>query len=140
VGFHTKQCPDNTLTDSEGYQVWGPDEESAPEWTCPDRPDEFRLVTLISRHAIGLRTTIVGDLNCNDIPYEIGDAVVFINYLVFGESELCGGECASIPDCETYQTDASDINGDGYFWTVADLVMLLNIINGYDYPASKASL
>jgi hypothetical protein len=140
VGFHTKQCPDNTLTDSEGYQVWGPDAVSAPEWTCPDRPDEFRLISLISRHAIGLRTTTVGDLNCNDIAYEIGDAVVFINYLVFGASTLCEGECADVPDCETYQTDASDINGDGYFWTVADLVMLLNIINGYDYPASKADV
>jgi hypothetical protein len=142
VNFHTKTCQDNTLTDSDGYDVWGPDPESAPEWTCPGRPLANKLVYLWGGHAIGLRTVPVGDLNCNNIATEIGDAVVFINYLVYGEDALCQGECSdpSIPDCVAYQTEASDINGDGYYWTVADLVMLLNIINGFDYPASKTEV
>lgn len=137
-GFQTTDCGDNVLTSADGYTTWGPDTLSAPDWSCPQRPESLRIVRLTQRAGIGIREISDGDLNCNTIPYEIGDAVVFINYLVYGEDALCKEAC-QFEGCIEFQTEASDINGDGYTWTVADLVMMLNIINGHDYPTSTAS-
>jgi hypothetical protein len=143
INFHTKTCQDNILTDSDGYLVWGPTLDDAPEWTCPERDADMRAVCLLGGHAIGLQTVTVGDLNCNGIAMEIGDAVVFINYLVFGSDALCDQPCVDMygdPECYAAQGEASDINADGFDWTVADLVTLLNVINGFDYPSSKAEV
>jgi hypothetical protein len=128
--FVTADCRDNTLSDSTGYVLWGPDTLTAPEWTCPDRPDSLRAVTQIGRYGIRHETVDVGDLNCNGIPFEVGDAVVFVKYMTDGESALCQGQCREIPDCIEHQTSASDVNQDGVSWNVSDLVRLLNLING----------
>jgi hypothetical protein len=119
--FHTKDCGDNVLSSSDGYTVWGPDDESDQnEFACPDRPAELRLVHLIGGAGVGIRTVEIGDINLNGIAYEIGDAILFVQYLMNGTSVLVDVEL---------QTSNSDINEDGVFWSVADLVMLLNIIN-----------
>jgi hypothetical protein len=70
-------------------------------------------------------TVTVGDINLNGIAYEIGDAIVFVQYLM--------GAPLTNPEL---QTSNSDINGDGVFWSVGDLVMLLNIINDNGGKAS----
>lgn len=131
--FYTANCADNTLTDSTGYVLWGPDTAAAPDWTCPQRPDSLRLISLIGGCGISPWTIDRGDINCNGIPFEIGDAVVFINYLFYEEDALCQGDCANLFDCVEYQTRNSDINNDGAYWNVSDLVMLLNIVNGVWY-------
>ncbi len=63
-----------------------------------------------------------GDINLNNIPYEIADAVLYSNYFVYGlkvfKINLAG------------QIAASDVNGDGLTLSVSDLVLLLRIING----------
>lgn len=64
----------------------------------------------------------IGDLNLNDLPYEIADVVLFSNYLVYGMQAL------NI-DPEL-QAAVSDINGDGYVLTPADMIALIDIIRG----------
>lgn len=59
---------------------------------------------------------IYGDININGLPYEIGDAVVFMNYFM-GETEFNRRQYAN-----------SDCNRDGAQATIADLVYLLRVI------------
>jgi len=119
--FHTKDCGDNVLSSSDGYTVWGPDTLSGQnEWACPERPDSLRIVHLIGGAGVGIRTVEIGDINLNGIGYEVGDAILFVQYLMNGEGVLIEPEL---------QTSNSDINEDGVFWSIADLVMLLNYIN-----------
>lgn len=55
-----------------------------------------------------------------------------------GNSALCHEDC-DFPGCIEYQSFASDINGDGYIWTIADLVALLHCVNGFTTPPATAS-
>jgi hypothetical protein len=72
-----------------------------------------------------------GDLNLNEIPYEIADAVLFSNYFVYGlgvfHINLQG------------QIAASDVNADGITLSVADLVYLIRVICGDAFPTVKLS-
>lgn len=120
--FYTGDCTDNILSSSDGYTVWGPDSSSVPSETCPDRPDSLKAVNLAGGSGIGFLEVIAGDINLNGVPYEVGDAIVFVNYLVHGPGILVD---------PPRQTFASDVNKDGYPWTVADLVTIINVINGY---------
>jgi len=69
-----------------------------------------------------------GDLNLNDIPNEIADAVLYTSYFIYGLSvfniNLHG------------QIAASDVNNDGRVLTIGDLVYLVRIITGDElgYP------
>jgi hypothetical protein len=72
-----------------------------------------------------------GDLNLNEIPYEIADAVLFSNYFVYGLGVLhinLQGQIA-----------ASDVNADGITLSVADLVYLIRVIRGDAFPTVKLS-
>ncbi len=62
-----------------------------------------------------------GDLNLNNLAYEIADAVMFTNYFIEGLSafEYVEGAIA-----------ASDVNADGIPLTVSDLVYLLRVVVG----------
>jgi len=70
-----------------------------------------------------------GDVNLNGIPNEVGDAVVFANYLLFGL-------CAFIIN-EQGQTEASDVDGDGVPLTVQDYAYLCGIMKGIFQPLPK---
>jgi len=70
-----------------------------------------------------------GDINLNEIAYEIADAVLFSNYFVFGLSVFhinLEGQIA-----------ATDVNGDGITLSVADLVYLIRVIRGDASPYVK---
>ncbi len=71
----------------------------------------------------------VGDININNVAYEIADAVMFTNYFVNGlaafESHIEGSIAAS------------DTNKDGLTLTVADLVYLIRVIIGDAQPYAK---
>ncbi len=61
-----------------------------------------------------------GDLNLNEYPYEIADAVLYANYFIYGD------EVFDI----NYQMQllASDVNQDGFYPSIADFVFLIRII------------
>jgi hypothetical protein len=61
---------------------------------------------------------IYGDININGYPYEIGDAITFMNYFM-GEVEFNKRQYAN-----------SDCNQDGIQATISDLVFLLGVISG----------
>ena len=70
-----------------------------------------------------------GDINLNEIPNEIGDAVLFSNYFIYGPSVF-------ITNLEG-QVAATDVNNDGKVLTVGDLVYLIRIITGDAAPYTK---
>lgn len=72
-----------------------------------------------------------GDLNLNNLPYEIADAVLFTNYFIYGPSVF---------DINYQgQVSASDVNNDGRSLTVGDLVYLIRILTGDAQPFEKLS-
>ncbi|MDF1543773.1 MAG: T9SS type A sorting domain-containing protein [bacterium] len=70
-----------------------------------------------------------GDINLNEVPYEIADAVLFSNYFVYGISVFVKNPAG--------QTAATDVNADGLTLTVADLVELIRVIIGDANPTPK---
>lgn len=68
-----------------------------------------------------------GDLNLNGIANEIGDAVLYTNFFIHGQSVWD-------PVWKDVQLLASDINDDGLVLTIADLVYLIRIITGDEQP------
>lgn len=95
------QMSENSLSDSSGYIVYHP------------AIDEGGV------HFIGLDDILIGDINLNQYPYEIGDAVIFAEYLI---------DPLGHPFNHT-QRLASDCNQDRIPATIADFVYLLNVIN-----------
>jgi Secretion system C-terminal sorting domain len=71
----------------------------------------------------------VGDLNLNNISNEIGDAVLYSNYFIYGMSVFTVNQQG--------QVAASDVNNDGKVLTVGDLVYLIRIITGDAVPYTK---
>jgi FlgD Ig-like domain len=70
-----------------------------------------------------------GDINLNEISYEIADAVLYSNYFIYGLGVFkinIGGQIA-----------ASDVNADGLTLSVADLVQLIRVIVGDAEPIPK---
>jgi hypothetical protein len=72
------------------------------------------------------------DLNLNGIPYDVGDAVIYENYFIYGSSVLDPD-----PVRRQAQIAASDCNGDGLSLTVADLVTLIRVLTGDASPLPK---
>lgn len=70
-----------------------------------------------------------GDLNLNDIGYEVADWVIYGSYFLQGLDALT-------LDVEA-QTAASDVNADGLTLTIRDYIYLLRIIIGDTYPIPK---
>ncbi|KPJ49812.1 hypothetical protein AMJ40_04650 [candidate division TA06 bacterium DG_26] len=142
--FRFRGCGDNILSDPTGYVIYGPKDADRPAWLnyCPYIPT-YAIIDLYDCNdgcaGLGIMSVTVADLNCNDMACDVGDAIVFVNYLMHGGSALCQGECASMPNCAELQAKASDINGDGYYWTIADLVGLLNCINDNGGKAAPPS-
>jgi len=72
-----------------------------------------------------------GDVNLNNVPYEIADAVVFTNYFIYS--------FAAFTVNVNGQIAATDINADGYTLTLGDLVYLIRVISGDANPLPKVS-
>ncbi|MCK4573924.1 MAG: T9SS type A sorting domain-containing protein, partial [candidate division Zixibacteria bacterium] len=68
-----------------------------------------------------------GDINLNEVAYEIADAVLYSNYFIYG----LGVFTVNLEG----QIAASDINADGLTLSVADLVYLVRVVVG-DAPAT----
>jgi hypothetical protein len=65
------------------------------------------------------------DINLNGVPYEIADAVAFVNCMMSPRS------------CSIASIVASDCNGDGMPMSIADLVYLIRVIVGDAVPYPK---
>jgi hypothetical protein len=61
---------------------------------------------------------LVGDINLNGLAYEVGDAVRFTNYFIYGQQMAL----------DATQMANSDCNGDGLRATIADLVYLIMVL------------
>lgn len=97
---------DNTVTDSSGYYLVHPYLDSG--WIQVLDPQDI----------------IVGDINVNGIPWEVSDVVLFGNH--FMDPELY--------PFNPVQRAASDTNGDGFPSSLADLIFLINIVDGIIPP------
>ncbi|MEW6050862.1 MAG: cohesin domain-containing protein [Candidatus Zixiibacteriota bacterium] len=102
VFFDTPVYNDNTMKDSVGVKI----------------PQTGIAYTngLVMINSIGV--VRIGDINLNGIPFEIADAVNFTNHFM---------NPTAYP-FDALQFANSDVNGDGYVATVADLVRLINVI------------
>jgi hypothetical protein len=110
VEFLNLDGTDNTVTDSTGYLLVHP--EQTPGFVSVIGPDDI----------------LTGDINLNGVPYEVGDAVLFVNHIL---------NPSQFP-FNAIQMEASDINADGLPETIADLVLLINIVNGNVIPPKIA--
>ncbi len=108
IRFLTNDSNDNMLSDTTGYLLIHPNLDDG--WV----------------HAIDPEDVVVGDINLNEMAWEIADAVLLANYLVDPENY----------PLSPIQLIASNTNGDGDDGTVADLIFLLNVILG-DYAPPR---
>ncbi len=86
---------------------------------------------LWAAHGIPEYPYILSDVNCDRQAYTVDDAVFWIEYIK-EHIDIADDDC---PDEE--QEIASDLNGDGHYWTIADLCYLVNIINGSVGPPQE---
>ena len=63
---------------------------------------------------------LIGDINLNSVPFEVGDIVYFTNYFIDPASYPLDGD----------RWGNSDINQDGRPGTIGDLIYLINIVSG----------
>ena len=92
----------NVLSDSTGYMTYHPDIHPG-------------LINFMDNGNI-----LIGDVNLNGYPYETGDVVVYVDHLV---------NPVAHPFNPT-QRFASDCNQDGIPESIADLIYMINRING----------
>lgn len=136
VGFCSYDCGDNTISSKDGNTLFLPFEGATlgPDYNMEAcllaKPGHFAQQFIIfCQGAICIDTPPDdrGDLNLNGIANEIGDAVLYSNYFIYGPSVWD----ATWKDVQIF---ASDINNDGLTLTIADLVYLIRIITGDEQP------
>ncbi len=105
-GMPTDDLSSNVLSDSSGYMVFHPVIE----------PGGVRFLST--------GDYLVGDINLNGSPFEVGDAVTLAEYLI----DPVGNPLNPV------QMAAADCNRDGIPASIADLIYVLNVINGSITP------
>jgi hypothetical protein len=160
IRFYWIDCGDNTLSDEsgnwlhlgirvfdfEGNEITDPliYGYSGPEYACFDtvyssQDSTFKNAPIGSIYFRNGGVDIIcpdsiddrGDINLNGVSNEIADAVVFTNYFIYG--------LAAFTINVQGQIAATEINGDGYVLTVADLVYLVRVVVGDANPLPKVS-
>ncbi|MGH8004176.1 MAG: HYR domain-containing protein, partial [Limisphaerales bacterium] len=155
VNWFWFDCTDNTVSDSTGNQLWVAESLFTFEGTPINLATEFpanvancdrfsggpgkpspRKKLCFRNGGIDIPTGEEiddrGDLNLNGMPYDVGDAVLYENYFVYGPSVL-----SSNPTQRQAQLAASDVNGDGLILSVGDLVALIRVITHDAEPLPK---
>ena len=149
--FFWRDCNDNVLTSVSGdtlftagnlavdYSPVDPAQQvnySFPGFGIPDQPcasqngkEVLSNVSFVNS-AIIWDTGIydwcrfqVGDINLNGIPFEVADAVMFIDYFRYG----LGIFTINLPG----QIAQTDVNCDGLTLSIADLVLMIRVVSGY---------
>jgi len=133
ITFCTFDCGDNTISSRSGdtlFLQWDI-EDILPDADCLAGDKGFTPVPVIDfcdgRICIIPPPDARGDINLNGIANEVADAVLFINYFIYGNS---------VWDPIYYENQwlATDINDDGLTRSIADLVYLIRIITGDAEP------
>jgi len=134
VGFCSFDCGDNSVSSASGDTLWVPRDgvNFHPEYSCDgNNKPGIEVLPEISfcpgAICVCEPPDDRGDINLNGIANEIGDAVLFTNYFIYGSSVWT-------PPYEAVQHLATDINDDGIVLTVADLIYLIRIITGDEQP------
>lgn len=134
-------CTKNTFSSRDGSTTYGVDSAynaadttfdslfncSGPPDSCPGIMRQFDFYG--GGAYILIDTSDRGDFNLNDHKFEIGDAVYFANYFMYGPNVLYSDSAQ-----RARQLVASEINCDGLVLSVADLVRLLRILSGEAFP------
>ncbi len=151
VNWFWFDCNDNTVSDSTGNTLWVVEQLLSVSGTpiplngfpndvsnCdafsggPDKPTPKKFL-IFCNGQICLPTPEEiddrGDLNLNGVLNDIGDAVLYENYFIYGPGVL-----DSDPVRRQSQIAASDVNADGIVLSVADLVTMIRIITGDANP------
>ncbi|HXF48734.1 MAG TPA: HYR domain-containing protein, partial [Verrucomicrobiae bacterium] len=152
INWYWFDCTDNTVSDSTGNVTWvaqglftpdGDPVNLATEFPSdisicdqssggPGKPSPKKLICFRNgRICIPFDTDIDdrGDLNLNGAAYDVGDAVLFENYFIYGSGVLSAN-----PTQRQAQIAASDVNGDGISLSVGDLVALIRVLTGDAAP------
>jgi len=118
-----------------GFDNLMPTTTGAPSPEC-DLSDEFTLLRCANFYNGGVDIPCTdsvhspaGDINCNSIPYEVADAVMFTNYFI--------DDTAAFQPHVDYSIAASEVNHDGMPLTVADLVYTIRVVIGDAFPYPK---
>ncbi|MEW5700870.1 MAG: T9SS type A sorting domain-containing protein [Candidatus Zixiibacteriota bacterium] len=130
IRFCWLDCTDNTISSKSGDTTWlALDIVSLlPGEDCltsgPGKPTAIPAICF-NDGAICIQQPPDdrGDLNLNGIANEIGDAVLYTNFFIYGDQVWN-------PVWREIQILASDVNDDGLVLTIADLVYLIRIITG----------
>jgi len=141
IRFYWRDCEDNVLysrnndtvfTASELFDYGYPDPVTytfpgfgVPDPPCPDPPGQVVVNSLTLRNggidSYCLLYPLKGDVNLNDLHYELSDLVLFVNYFLYGLPVF-------IRD-PGWQLDQCDVDYSGMV-TVSDLVLLARIVIG----------
>jgi hypothetical protein len=119
----------NNVSDKDGYHVWMND-------GCDDPPDSIQFGTLDLNMVCGNIKVMdehnveIGDVNLNGYAFDVGDAVLLANHLI---------DPAAFP-FTLRQMIASDVNDDGLYATIADLIYMINVINNVGVGGKIAPL
>ncbi len=134
VGFCSFNCGDNSISDKSGNILWVPRDgvNLGAYYDCVGNPKPGYDIEEAISYCPGAICVCEppddrGDLNLNGIANEIGDAVLYTNYFIYGSGVWD-------PTWEAVQILASDINDDGIVLTVADLIYLIRVITGDEQP------
>jgi hypothetical protein len=135
VGFCSYDCGDNVISSKDGNTLFlglagmnlGPDYDIEECLASQKVPAELFIVFCQGGICIDAPPDDRGDINLNGIPNEVGDAVLFSNYFIYGPSVWD-------PVWMDTQIFATDINNDGLTLTIADLVYLIRILTGDEQP------
>jgi hypothetical protein len=118
----------NNVSDAGGYHVWMND-------GCEDAPDSALFGTMLLDMECGNikvldeHNVMIGDLNNNRHPYDVGDVVLLANHLI---------DPVGFP-FDMRQMFASNVNGDAFQATIADLIFMINVANGTQDPLGKVA-
>ncbi len=135
-------CLENTLSDCTGNDLFVSDDPALydpQECGLGEKNDIIPCVNfsdgaVVFRCPEDVDPVVIGDVNVNGSPYEIGDAVLFASYFLDGLSVF-----STDNDTRQAQIGGTDINRDGYVLTVADLVYLLRILAGDQEPLGEGT-
>ncbi|MBI3873105.1 MAG: T9SS type A sorting domain-containing protein [candidate division Zixibacteria bacterium] len=138
IGFCSYDCGDNVITNGGQFGgsrtflplsgvTFGPDYNSVACDTSHKTQVERSVHYCPGAICVIPPPDDRGDINLNGIPNEIGDAVLFTNYFIYGQ----GVWDATYKEAQIL---ATDINNDGIVLTVADLIYLIRIITGDAQP------
>jgi hypothetical protein len=113
----------NNVADKGGYHIWMND-------ACDDNPDSSLYGTMLLTMECGNikvldeHNILLGDLNLNGYANEVGDVVLLANHLM---------NPVMYP-FTLRQMFASDVNDDGLQASIADLIYMINELNGKVAP------